>query len=350
MKNSTLAIVCAVCLGASNLFAQFRFQTQDAPVVAGPKLGASRSQIWRAGIVIDPKAPLQDVTVLVPIPMDWPEQKVLGVSEEIVPGAKLSYKVHDDGAKEAVFVIDKMRSVRRTTLVVEVELLNYELLPPDNPDDYVIPKRTPRGLERYLKPSPSIECDDRRFAALFKKLTGNKTSDWAKVEAVYRFVQDHVRYDETTRAKKEKGALAVLSEPEGDRTGDCKDMSCLFVAICRAGKIPARIVRVPEHCYAEFYLEIKPGVLPEEPVETGRRGRSVSEPKGFWFPCQVAGSYSFGGIPERQPILQKGDSYPDRSKDNRKAKRLFLVEHFEGNVLDGGPRPQFKWVHEVRGK
>jgi hypothetical protein len=121
--------------------------------------------------------------------------------------------------------------------------------------------------------------------------------------------------------------------PKGAWTADCKDMSCLFVALCRAGKIPARIVRVPEHCYAEFYLEMKP--------EGRARG---NRPVGFWFPCQVSGTYSFGGIPEQRVILQKGDSFLD---GNRRV--LFFRESMAGTKIPGTPEPKLKvrWIHEV---
>ena len=39
-----------------------------------------------------------------------------------------------------------------------------------------------------------------------------------------------------------------------DGTGDCEELSSLFIALCRAHGIPARTVWVPDHCYPEFYL------------------------------------------------------------------------------------------------
>jgi hypothetical protein len=112
-------------------------------------------------------------------------------------------------------------------------------------------------------------------------------------------------------------------------------MSCLFVALCRAGKIPARIVRVPEHCYAEFYLELKP---------EGRTGsKRGTVPSGFWFPCQVSGTYSFGGIPEKRVILQKGDSFPHPDVDKPRAKTLFLEEGFQGTGIPS----KHQFVHDT---
>ena len=39
-----------------------------------------------------------------------------------------------------------------------------------------------------------------------------------------------------------------------DHQGACAEMSAVFVALCRAAGIPARLVSVPDHNWAEFYL------------------------------------------------------------------------------------------------
>jgi len=328
--------------------AQFQFESQDAKRadiakdVSGPKLGATpQPQIWVTGVTIESGTQAENVYITLPIPIDWPEQKVVAIREVKLDAAltrKIAYKQVDAGAKELVLQVDKLRPGRSFEVILEVELLNYELLPPDNPDNYVIPLKIPREIDQYVKKSPLIEVDNKCFSTLFNEITKDKPTDWEKVEAIYSYVQRNVDYDGTTKAKLAKGALAVISDPPGQWKGDCKDMSCLFVAICRAGKIPARLVRVPEHCYAEFYLEPK-----DKP-------KGAKEPVGFWFPCQVAGTYSFGGIPERQPILQKGDSYPDRSSDNKRARYIFLKEHFEASVPHGNPPPAYKFVHELKSK
>ena len=330
--------------------AQFQFQAKDAEQaaivkdVSGPKLGESKTQIWRTGVTIDAGSQAESVYIGLPIPMNWPEQKVVGIREVKLDSAltrKINYKQVDVGAKELILQIDKLRPGRPFEVIVDVELLNYELLPPDNPDNYVIPKQVPREVKQYIEKSPLIESDKKQFLTLFTDITKDKQTDWEKVEAIYSYVQRSVNYDDTTKTKLAKGALAVISDPEGQWKGDCKDMSCLFVAICRAGKVPARLVRVPEHCYAEFYLE------PKDVKKDAQKG--AKGPTGFWFPCQVAGSYSFGGIPERQPILQKGDSYPDRDPDKPKSARyIFFKEYCEASVPLGSAPPKVKFIHELR--
>ena len=233
--------------------------------------------------------------------------------------------------------LGKVRPMQPMEIVVAFEVQNYELLPPDNPSQYVIPKRVSKDIAPYLRPSPKIESNESVFSKMYADITKDRQTDWDKVEALYSFVQNNVKYNHTPWNPHAKGALAVTKMPKGAWTGDCKDMSCLFIALCRAGKIPARIVRVPDHCYAEFYLELK------QDTRTGNSRGAMSP--GFWFPCQVSGTYSFGGIPEKRIILQKGDSFADA--DNPRVKTLFLRPYYEGTLELGSPRPQEKWIQEA---
>ena len=250
--------------------------------------------------------------------------------------SQIVYHNPTGGAMEMRLQLRSLTPTRPVEIVVAFELQNYELLPPENPEQYVIPTRTriPPEYRQYLQRSPTIESDNSRFAQMFREITRDRKTDWDKVEALYSFVQNNVKYDVQAWRQPAKGALALINMPRGEWTADCKDMCCLFVALCRAGGIPARIVRVPEHCYVEFYLDMK---------QEGRARNA--NPIGFWFPCQVSGTYAFGGIPEQRVILQKGDAFPDPG--NPRMKKLFVSEDFQGSLVPGSPRPRPRWVHEV---
>ena len=117
-----------------------------------------------------------------------------------------------------------------------------------------------------------------------------------------------------------KGAARALV----DKEGDTDELVSVFIAMCRAQKIPARTVFVPGHCYAEFYLEDDDG-------------------KGHWFPCQPAGVRSFGGIDEKRPILQKGDNY--KNPENPKERLRFLKDYF--TCAGRGGEPKIEFVSEL---
>ncbi|MDR1484658.1 MAG: transglutaminase family protein [Planctomycetaceae bacterium] len=365
--------------------AQFRFVPEDttnntnfAETSAskyGPKRGAKLEQTWRAGIVIDAGIQLDDVTITMPVPTSWFEQEVKTYrcvqGKSSIPRG-VNFRTINNGAKEAVINFPSLRLNRPLEIVFEFDTVNYEVKPPDNTNIYMIPKRVPTEVAPYLKASPRIEIDDSKVAAVLRKvlreITNDKQSDWDKVEAIYTYAQRRVKYNDANKNMPAKGVKALLAMPENRCEGDCKDLCGLFVAMCRLRKIPARLVRLPEHCYAEFYLEVdkvaeakttannnteknNPNdkttatTKPTKPTPTIKK--NLNEPRGFWFPCQVAGTYSFGGIPERQVILQKGDSFPD-PENQPNGKKQFLTEMFEGSLQQGSPKPRFRFIHDVK--
>ena len=326
--------------------AQFRFtqnETDGERHLGGPRLGNSKNQIWRTGIVIESGATMNSMQFGVPLPMNWREQRIISVNEDRM-GAILANQIqhvpHPAGGTEMRVQLGAMRLTQPIEIVLEIELQNFELLPPDNPSQYIIPRQVPRDVGQYLQPTPYIESDNSTFRRMFNEITKDRQTDWDKVEALYSFVRNNVRYNDVAWRNDVKGALSVIRQPQGQWSADCKDMTCLFVALCRAGRIPARVVRVPGHCYAEFYLELKQDT----------RARNLPRgafPPGFWFPCQVAGDYAFGGIPEQRVILQKGDSFPDPESSNFRGKTIWLKEYFMGEVAVGTPDPRFRWVRET---
>jgi hypothetical protein len=169
-------------------------------------------------------------------------------------------------------------------------------------------------------PSPKIESRDPRIRALAKEIGADKENAWDRVEAIYDWVRAKVKY----KTGDLKGAVAALK----DGTGDCEELTSLFIAICRAAGIPARTVWVPGHCYPEFYLEDKEG-------------------KGHWFPCQAAGTRAFGGIPENRPILQKGDCF--HPPWNRRIQQRYMAEYLSGTPSPGGGQPKVTFIRDQLG-
>ena len=108
-----------------------------------------------------------------------------------------------------------------------------------------------------------------------------------------------------------RGAIAAIK----DGTGDCEDMTSLFIALCRASNIPSRTVWVQGHCYPEFYLEDDKG-------------------EGHWFPCQAAGS-----------VLQKGDNF--KPLNGKGERQRYLAEFLTG--ADSGGKPRITPIRELLG-
>jgi len=112
---------------------------------------------------------------------------------------------------------------------------------------------------KYTQPEELIQSDNSEILSKAQNLTNGESDVHEKVSQIYNFVDKHLSY---AIQKDERGALWALK----NRTGDCSEYSYLFVALCRAAGIPARIQAgfafhsIKEtlqegHMWAEYYLE-----------------------------------------------------------------------------------------------
>lgn len=89
-----------------------------------------------------------------------------------------------------------------------------------------------RKKDIYIKSEPFIESDRPEMlkqAKVFKTMRTGKS-----IEKIFPWVSQNVRY--VGYVSNERGALYTLNYKEGD----CTEYTDLFVALCRANKIPAR--------------------------------------------------------------------------------------------------------------
>jgi hypothetical protein len=314
-----LFAIAAIAIMPAPAHGQFKTDKQTASL-KGAQLGPPSTQRIRIGVIVKAVGgPCQGIYATVPIPADWPEQQIRVAEEDISPliGSRTEREIGDT-VRQMVVEIPSLPAGQVAKCLVTYEVSRNAILAPETTDMYTIPKKLERGLMLYLGPSPYIETKHAKIMALAKELPANKEHDWQKVEAIYEFVREHVKYVNGPL----KGAVRALA----DKTGDCEELSSLFIAICRAAKIPARTVWVQGHCYPEFYLLDDDG-------------------KGHWFPCQAAGSRAFGGIDEKRPILQKGDNFKD--PDRPREKLRFMSEFLKGS--GGGGKPEVTFVREIVG-
>ncbi len=251
------------------------------------------------------------LVLALPVPMDWPEEQTVKILQKQVQGPlrRERFRTLDRGVRQWVLQVGTLPAGGqfRARLVVQIHRRRRPL--PEDVHQWKRPARPTRHLRRYLGKSPQIETTHPRIKSLSRKLAVEADSDWKLVQRYYDWVRENITY----RQGPLKGALKALE----DGTGDCEEMTSLFVALCRAAGVPARSVWVPGHSYAEFYLESPQG-------------------KGRWFPCQLAGTRAFGTLWEPRPVLQKGDRF--RVPELRRTVR-YVSEY--AYATRGQPRVQF---------
>ncbi len=276
----------------------------------------------------------RNIRVMIAVPLECTEQQVTILEEDFSREVgKVDYRIIDGdaggGARQMLVTIPNLPAGATARAVVTFEVKGRPIQPPS--DDVklslVVPAKPDRDLRKYLVASPYIEARDGRIRSIAGEVwkqagesddDDTKVADWTRIEALYDYVLENIKYVE---GSEDKSATATLR----DGHADCHGRSAMFVALCRACDVPARVVWVNKHCFAEFYLE-------------------DAEGRGFWFPAESAGTRAFGEMPLTRTILQKGDNFkvPERPRDRLRYASDYMV----GVPLPGSGQPKAKFIRE----
>jgi hypothetical protein len=266
----------------------------------------------------------RDVRVMVAVPLDCDEQDVRIASEDFSSDVEsVEYRsLAGNGARQMVIHIPFLPANATARAVVTFDVTTRSILPPEDEAtaELKIPEKPPRELRAFVSASPYIESRHGTVRKLAREVldgADESLTDWQRVELLYDRMLDTIEYIEGP----DKSALDTLR----DGNADCHGRSAVFIALCRAAGVPARVVWVNNHCYAEFYLEDESG-------------------GGHWFPAESAGSRAFGEMPLARVILQKGDNFrvPERPRDRLRYASDFIV----GAPVQGAGQPKAKFIRE----
>jgi transglutaminase-like putative cysteine protease len=253
--------------------------------------------------------------VTMPIPNNWPEQTVAIVDEDIPANiANVTYRNLESGVRQIVASIPQVRAREDIKIAVTFEVRTSQINPAPDVSLFKRPKTSHKAGRTYLGVSAQINYRNNKLKKEVKSIVKDKTEVWDQIETIYDWVRDNIE-DTSTEAK---DALSTFR----DRKGCSEDKVGLFVAMCRAHKIPARMVWVQGAQYAEFML-----------IDDN------SDP--HWFPCDVGGIREFGSVSEPRIILQKGDSIRVPEKESRQK----LVAEFA--TCKGKSKPSVRFHREI---
>ncbi|HET6880995.1 MAG TPA: transglutaminase-like domain-containing protein [Pirellulales bacterium] len=252
-----------------------------------------RSYDVSVGIEMEGTGPASDITSTTAAPLEYPEQKIENKSIE-TSGCQAELRKLAEGAGQLVLAaagIDRgqvIRAVARFSMTLFKQFFAYHA------DQFPAKQELPPDVRKsYLQDSPGIQVRSRQVRALAAELTsGTPKHPFEQARAFAEWVPQNI--------KPQIGAYTSVTAALDDRRGDCEEMAAVFVALCRAVGIPARLVWVPNHNWAEFYL-------------------SDSDGKGHWIPAHTACYSWFGYNGAHELVLQKGDRIvlPERRKQVR---------------------------------
>ena len=323
MRETTMRYSIAICLLLlSNTLAVAQFQNNAPPVAAagatGPTLDQKVVSRYQVGVRIRAVGgPVAGLSGTFSIPAEWDDQQGKQVEENVSPHVRQhSVRSGDCNLKQIVYSVPQLPAGETATILFTYEITSHSSNQPTDTAGLVIPKNPPREVKKHLLPSPQIEITNPKIRALAKEATDGKATAWEQVAAIYDAVREKVKIEND----KLKGAVNTLR----DGMGAEEDVAAVFVACCRAHKVPARTLFVPDTCHAEFYLEDAAG-------------------KGYWFPVVIEGEKAFGYRPTATIILQRGDNV--RVPELKEPQR-FVAEHLTGKGNTGG-RPEVEFIRRV---
>jgi len=205
-----------------------------------------RSFQLKVGIQLQGKGSAGRLSATTPVPVQVPEQKIDDVRIETQGCAARLRQL----APEAAQLILAAPSIARGQVVAAVAQFRLTLLKQYHAykrEQFPAEQKPPKPLlQLFGHDSPGIQTRTREVRRLSADVAAQSDHPWDKAKAYQDWVWQNIR---TRRGRYTSVLIAVR-----DRVGDCEERAAVFVALCRAAGIPARLVWVPNHNWAEFLL------------------------------------------------------------------------------------------------
>ena len=242
------------------------------------------------------------LTYSISLPGDTRWIRLIALTPESVPNIQEINRVNysrdpiryfrSNGYRYAEFLIYNPEKTEKLEVTIDADLYKYDLQTAINNEerkkllghdvsdiaqDVNTAGKEELDLDKYLIAEKYIEKDSNEIQEIAKNISGE--SEIEIVRNIYEYVLDHMEY--LIQGKRDHGALNAFKTCKGD----CSEYSDLFVAICRAKKIPARFItgisvqsdtKTAKHNWAEVYLK-EYGWVPFDPSKGDVRYSNIRE-------------------------------------------------------------------------
>ena len=199
---------------------------------------------------------IYDLKVLLSLPLLIPSfQKFEGLK----PNFK-DIKITEDAFDGNKWLVKHFRKIAPKSMVK----LEYETIVSVRGITYQIQDITKEEMvyrseryKRYILPEHHIESNATAIKSIAKLIWDKSTSSLDFIKNVKEWIQTNIKY---RPQEKEMGALYAIN----NRIGDCTEYAAVFVALCRAVNVPARLIagflkskKWNRHAWAEVYIKNK---------------------------------------------------------------------------------------------
>ena len=238
-------------------------------------------------------------------PVDHPEQEILDFRIETENCSAEIVRINRDAAQLVMFA-DTLPTGVVAVSTARYRLKIYKSYMGYNPEQF--PAEQPRvnqAPKQYLLNSPGINVNAGVLKEIVRSVAPPVMHPWHKAKQFYDWVWENIAGV--------PGEYTSVELAIKNRSGDCEERACTFIAFCRAAGIPARQVWIPSHVWAEFALHDHDG-------------------NWHWIPVHTAAYDWFGWTGVHEVVLQKGDRIHIKSR----RKNLRLIDDW---YQIKGPRP-----------
>ncbi len=213
----------------------------------------------------------------------------------------------------------------------------------------------PPEARKYLESDFWIPAGNPRIVAQAREIMAGRTGILAKARAIYDWVVDNTRRDPNVPGC----GLGMAEATLASRSGNCADISSVYVALARAAGVPAREVfglrlggpgdtdiTNGHHCWAEFYLP-GAGWIPVDPADVLKAmvDRNLDQAAAKPFREQF-----FGAVGGRRIVLQRGGRGIAFAEGNAAPVNYFMYPYAEadGKPLDYCRPGEFRYTIRFR--
>jgi len=272
-----------------------------------------RSYELKIGIELEGIGDAQEISGTTPVPVAHPEQKIEDV-HVTTSGCEAEVRELAPGVGQLLVKAPEIAKGQTISAMAHYRLTLFKQYHAYERDQFPAKQRPPNDVRKlYLQDSPGIQTKTKQLKALAAELSKSLEHPWDLARTFAEWVPKNIQ--------PQIGSYTSVTAALDNRRGDCEEMAGVFVALCRAVNIPARLVWVPNHNWAEFYLTDSWG-------------------KGHWIPTHTACYSWFGWTGAHELVLQKGD----RVYVAEQHKRLRLLEDW---LQWGGRKPRTRYIGEL---
>lgn len=233
-------------------------ETVQANQLQTPALYGTRYLVFELEATLVSNKELTDVNVRIPLVQGQPLycQEILGV--DALPPVSIAQAGPDRWYADVHW--DQLAAGEHRRFDISIRLRNSRPVYRINPEACL--PVDPSAFPAYLAPEEGIESDHPAIINCACQVIGSSQNPYEISRLLFSFVNNHMKYDLSVSDR--RGALHALNSGRGS----CQDFADLYVALCRAAGIPARLI------YGIRYNTEEHGAL------TGRR--NVADKHHVW--------------------------------------------------------------------